>query len=105
MLTSLGVKVNFARAARTDAGVHAAGNVVTLKMITEIPGEGSMLDRINAELPPEIRVWDFVRLSFYPCTGKNHNDNSFSLQKMRVQNSFDARTYVCHCSHRAFPYG
>ncbi len=48
------------RAARTDAGVHAAGNVVSLKMIPFVPGQGDMLTRINEELPPDIRVWDFV---------------------------------------------
>lgn len=53
-------KVNFARAARTDKGVHAAGNVVSMKMITSVPGEDPMLDRINAELPNDIRLWDFV---------------------------------------------
>ncbi|SJL03869.1 uncharacterized protein ARMOST_07226 [Armillaria ostoyae] len=55
------VKVNLQRAARTDAGVHAAGNVVSLKMIPFVPGQGDMLTRINEELPPDIRVWDFVR--------------------------------------------
>lgn len=55
------LKVNFARAARTDAGVHAAGNIVSLKMITSIPDqEESMVDRINRELPADIRVWNFV---------------------------------------------
>ncbi|TDL23959.1 pseudouridine synthase [Rickenella mellea] len=47
------VKVNLGRAARTDAGVHAAGNVVSIKMITVIP---DLKNRINDELPPEIRL-------------------------------------------------
>ncbi|KLO04316.1 pseudouridine synthase, partial [Schizopora paradoxa] len=64
------VKVGLQRAARTDAGVHAAGNVVSIKMITAVPGVPDLLSRINDELPPEIRVWDYVR----------------------VQNSFNART-------------
>ncbi|KAF7370276.1 tRNA pseudouridine synthase 1 [Mycena sanguinolenta] len=51
------VKVNIHRAARTDAGVHAAGNVVSLKMITSVPGVPDMTARINEELPPEIRLW------------------------------------------------
>lgn len=50
------------RAARTDAGVHAAGNVVSIKMITSIPGVPNVLSRINELLPPEIRLWNFVRL-------------------------------------------
>jgi tRNA pseudouridine38-40 synthase len=48
------------RAARTDAGVHAAGNVVSIKMITQIPDVDDVVAAINAQLPPEIRVWDYV---------------------------------------------
>lgn len=65
-------KVSLARAARTDAGVHAAGNLVSLKLITQIPGVPDVVAAINDLLPPEIRVW-----------GIN-----------RVQNSFNARTYA-----------
>lgn len=53
-------KVNLGRAARTDAGVHAAGNLVSLKMIMSMPGAPDMVIRINKELPPEIRVWGCV---------------------------------------------
>jgi tRNA pseudouridine38-40 synthase len=54
------IKVGLARAARTDAGVHAAGNVVSLKMIITIPGVKDIVSRINEELPPEIRLWGYV---------------------------------------------
>jgi tRNA pseudouridine(38-40) synthase len=56
------LKVNLGRAARTDAGVHAAGNVVSIKMIIDVPGVPDIVMRINEELPPEIRVWGFVSL-------------------------------------------
>lgn len=69
------------RAARTDAGVHAAGNVVSLKMILEPPlidpaqpsssdadaltGPPStpeqLVATINSFLPPQIRLWSFLR--------------------------------------------
>lgn len=65
-------KVNLGRAARTDAGVHAAGNLVSLKLITQIPDVPDVVAAINGLLPPEIRVWGIVR----------------------VQNSFNARTYA-----------
>jgi tRNA pseudouridine38-40 synthase len=65
-------KVSLGRAARTDAGVHAAGNLVSLKLITQIPGVPDVVAAINELLPPEIRVWGIVR----------------------VQNSFNARTYA-----------
>ena len=66
-------KVSLGRAARTDAGVHAAGNVVSLKLITQIPGVSDVVAAVNDLLPPEIRIWSTVR----------------------VQNSFHARTYAC----------
>ncbi|KAJ7066326.1 pseudouridine synthase [Mycena amicta] len=73
------VKVGLGRAARTDAGVHAAGNVVALKMITEVPGVADLAARINEELPPEIRLWGHIR----------------------VQNSFNPRTL---CDSRKYTY-
>lgn len=54
--------MGLARAARTDAGVHAAGNLVSLKMITTIPDVPDLVARLNEELPPEIRLWGYVRL-------------------------------------------
>ncbi|KAF7968519.1 hypothetical protein HWV62_30214 [Athelia sp. TMB] len=72
-------KVNLARAARTDAGVHAAGNLVSLKMIPTIPGIPDMIACINENLPPEIRAWGYVR----------------------VQNSFNARLA---CDSRKYTY-
>lgn len=72
-------KVNFNRAARTDAGVHAAGNLVSMKMITAIPGVEDIIARINEELPPEIRLWGTIR----------------------VQNAFNARTT---CDSRKYTY-
>jgi tRNA pseudouridine38-40 synthase len=43
------------RCARTDKGVHAAGNVVSLKLIVEDP---DIIQKINEKLCPQIRVWD-----------------------------------------------
>ncbi|KAF8216938.1 pseudouridine synthase [Mycena galopus ATCC 62051] len=79
------VKVNIHRAARTDAGVHAAGNVVSLKMITSVPGVPDITARINEELPPEIRLWGHARL----------------FSAIRVQNSFNPRTL---CDSRKYTY-
>ena len=60
------VKVSLARAARTDAGVHAAGNLVNMKLITSPPGVDNLVAAVNGNLPPEIRVWDIVRI-LYTC--------------------------------------
>ena len=55
------VKISLARAARTDAGVHAGGNVVNMKLITSPPGVDDLTTAVNENLPPEIRVWSIVR--------------------------------------------
>ncbi|KAG0234067.1 tRNA pseudouridine synthase 1 [Actinomortierella wolfii] len=51
-------KVSMMRSARTDKGVHAAGNVVSLKMIVE---DKDIVEKINKELPEQIRVFGYVR--------------------------------------------
>ncbi|KAJ3976434.1 pseudouridine synthase [Lentinula raphanica] len=56
------VKVGLARAARTDAGVHAVGNIVSLKMIMSVPGVDDLRAHINTLLPPDIRLWGFQRV-------------------------------------------
>lgn len=51
-------KSGFMRAARTDKGVHAAGNVISCKLIIE---DEDILEKINAELPDQIKVWGIER--------------------------------------------
>ncbi|KAF1927415.1 pseudouridine synthase [Didymella exigua CBS 183.55] len=46
------------RCARTDKGVHAAGNVISLKLIIE---DDDIVDKINAHLSEQIRVWGIQR--------------------------------------------
>ena len=47
-------KSSLVRCARTDRGVHAAGNVISLKLIIEDP---DIVSKINEKLSPQIRVW------------------------------------------------
>lgn len=54
-------KSSLVRCARTDKGVHAAGNVVSLKLIIEDP---EIVEKINEKLDPRIRVWGII-----PTTG------------------------------------
>ncbi|WVR06656.1 tRNA pseudouridine(38-40) synthase [Kwoniella sp. DSM 27419] len=57
-------KVDVQRAARTDAGVHAAGNCISLKMIHDPPlpeGYKNLAEYVNTFLPEQIRMWGFVR--------------------------------------------
>ncbi|EUC35784.1 hypothetical protein COCCADRAFT_34778 [Bipolaris zeicola 26-R-13] len=51
-------KSSLVRCARTDKGVHAAGNVVSLKLIIE---DDDILEKINSHLPDQIRVWGIQR--------------------------------------------
>ncbi|KAJ5549575.1 Pseudouridine synthase I TruA [Penicillium frequentans] len=58
-------KSSFVRCARTDKGVHAAGNVVSLKMIVEDP---DIVQKINENLSPQIRVWGYeLATSSFSC--------------------------------------
>lgn len=49
-------KSSLVRCARTDRGVHAAGNVVSLKLIVE---DSDIVQKINEHLSPQIRVWGY----------------------------------------------
>ncbi len=51
-------KSSLIRCARTDKGVHAAGNVISLKLIVEDP---NIVAKINEHLSPQIRVWGVER--------------------------------------------
>ena len=67
------VKIGFSRSARTDKGVHASGQVVTFKMILQDP---EIIEKINAALPPQIRVWGYVRTN-KNFNAKTHCDSRF----------------------------
>jgi tRNA pseudouridine38-40 synthase len=51
-------KSSLVRCARTDKGVHAAGNVLSLKLIIE---DEKLVEKLNDALPPQIRVWGIQR--------------------------------------------
>lgn len=51
-------KSSLVRCARTDKGVHAAGNVLSLKLIIE---DEKLVEKINENLPEQIRVWGIQR--------------------------------------------
>jgi tRNA pseudouridine38-40 synthase len=53
-------KIHWARAARTDKGVSAVGQVVSLKMVMHPPG---VIERINDSLPSQIRVFGARRVT------------------------------------------
>lgn len=68
------------RAARTDKGVHAAGNVMAIKvMMGQSESPDDVVARINQHLPPDIRV----------------------LAAMRVTRAFNSKSY---CEQRRYEY-
>ncbi|CEI95395.1 hypothetical protein RMCBS344292_09584 [Rhizopus microsporus] len=50
-------KVQFHRAARTDKGVHAACNIVSLKIIPD----PCFIEKANSVLPSDIRLWETTK--------------------------------------------
>lgn len=85
-------KVSFVRCARTDKGVHAAGQVVSLKMIIT----SDIIAKINKNLPQQIRCWGLVRTS-----------NNF-----HAKNACDSRFYeyllptytLTRCDSKLYPF-
>ncbi|KAL1894256.1 tRNA pseudouridine synthase 1 [Sporothrix stenoceras] len=58
-------KSSLVRCARTDKGVHAAGNVISLKLIVE---DDDVVQKINDALPEQIRVWGIQRtINSFSC--------------------------------------
>lgn len=58
-------KSTLVRCARTDKGVHAAGNVISLKLIIE---DEDIIEKINNALPEQIRIWGIQRtMNSFSC--------------------------------------
>lgn len=70
-------KVAWSRAGRTDKGVHAAAQIITLKLAYATGQEKETIEEINRYLPEDIRAFDIVRTpkSFDArerCTGRRY---------------------------------
>lgn len=72
-------KVSWSRSGRTDKGVHAVAQVISLKMTYPNDGEKETIEAINSYLPEDIRAMDIKR----------------------APKSFDSRT---RCSGRRYEY-
>jgi tRNA pseudouridine38-40 synthase len=60
-MTRIGAQVHWSRAARTDKGVHALGNLISVKLLW--PPEVDMVAEANKHLPPDICVLDMKRVT------------------------------------------
>lgn len=56
-------KISWSRSARTDKRVSAAQNVVAAKLEVEGDDIEALLARVNTHLPPDIRVFDAVKVT------------------------------------------
>ena len=72
------------RCARTDKGVSAVGQLVSLKLIITGP---EIVDRINAELPPQIRVLGYTRVI-----------NSFDARHQCDRRRYRLQQQASHCT-------
>ena len=52
-------KIGWTRAARTDKGVHAIGQCVSMRLMVD--NEASFIDQVNAYLPDDIRVFTMTK--------------------------------------------
>lgn len=76
-------KMNFMRACRTDKGVSAICNLLSLKMVTS---KENLIEEVNSKLPPQIKVYGYFK------TTKGFN----------CKHACDNRTYDYICPTYAF---
>lgn len=92
-------EVKIVGSSRTDAGVHAKGQVVNFFTEATIPTE-RLSNAINSKLPPDIAVLEAeeVDLDFhsrYSCKGKRY---SYTILNRKMPSPI-YRNYAAHCSH------
>eukprot|EP00958_Prasinococcus_capsulatus_P022480 scaffold3166_cov399-Prasinococcus_capsulatus_cf.AAC.26 len=91
-------KVQWARAARTDKGVSALCQVVSLNMVCY---HADIVDRINSNLPEQIRVMGTARLE-KPVREPHMPDRTLAIAGYRrVVKSFNAKNM---CDRRKYEY-
>jgi tRNA pseudouridine38-40 synthase len=69
-------KTGWNRAARTDKGVHAAGQIISLRLMVKPNGYNELTAAINSHLPPAIRCFGVFRVT--------NNFNSKNLCSSRM---------------------
>ncbi|MGC8891527.1 MAG: tRNA pseudouridine(38-40) synthase TruA [Candidatus Saccharicenans sp.] len=92
-------KINLQAAGRTDAGVHALGQVANFKTGSHLP-EAELLKALNALLPPDIRIWSVEKVppSFHARKSAKTKIYRYRIKISPLISPFDYR-YVFH-----FPY-
>lgn len=92
---SLGVMVRVTGSGRTDAGVHAAGQICHFDAETSVPPE-KMPDCLNPYLPPSVRVLEgwFAGEKFDACRSAKRKTYTYSLYVSSRENPLKERYAV-----------
>lgn len=95
-----GEDVEVIGASRTDAGVHAYGNIVVFKTMSTIPAE-SFAPALNSKLPDDIRVMESaeVPIDFHPRKCLSEKTYEYRILNTRIPIP-TRRLYTCHCSYQ-----
>ncbi|WP_408070291.1 tRNA pseudouridine(38-40) synthase TruA [Butyrivibrio sp. JL13D10] len=94
-----GVDTEIIGASRTDAGVHAYGNVVVFATESTIP-PGRFAPALNNKLPEDIRIMksEEVPLDFHPR--KRLSEKTYEYHILNVKTMIPTkRKYTCHNSY------
>ncbi len=96
LATIIGSPVRVLASGRTDAGVHALGQVVGFQAETDLP-PGELQRALNARLPQDIAVSNLTEAheGFHPTTHAVRKRYRYVIYDARVRNVF-ARHYSWH---------
>ncbi|NPV82803.1 MAG: tRNA pseudouridine(38-40) synthase TruA [Candidatus Aminicenantes bacterium] len=99
LMRILGEKVNLQAAGRTDAGVHALGQVASFRANCRL-GEAELLRALNAMLPFDIRILNVEKVSpgFHARKSARSKVYRYRIKISPIISPFDYR-YVLH-----YPY-
>lgn len=94
----LGENIAVVGASRTDAGVHALGNVAVFDTESRIPGE-KMAYALNVSLPPDIRIQRSreVPLDFHPRKQRTRKTYEYHIYNHNFENPL--RRNFCAFTH------
>ena len=90
-------KIALQAASRTDAGVHAAGQIVNFHAEKQIPDFQKLMLSLNQMLPKTIRVIKIkkVPIKFHPTVDAIGKEYHYTLTKGTIQQPFD-RYFAWH---------
>ncbi|HNT01946.1 MAG TPA: tRNA pseudouridine(38-40) synthase TruA, partial [Candidatus Saccharicenans sp.] len=94
-----GQVIKLQAAGRTDAGVHAIGQVASFRAVSRLK-ESELLRALNALLPPDIRIMEVARVArdFQARKSAHSKIYRYRIKTSVILSPFDYR-YVFHYPH------